>query len=419
MESSPAGKLRIPVGRPDDHAGGSHLASWEQERLSLAPLPPLVWSATLHAVAGSQAFLTTADEAPRPVIMMAGGDCLGLATHPAVVAEAMRATRRYGSGSGAGGRNDPWHAPHAELERSLAAFVRAESALLFSGRYGALVTTVSALLRPGDLLLVDAPANEAIVEAGYLARARVERFAHGDPDDLLARIRRWAEPGTAILVALEGVSGFDGRLAPLRDIVAIAREYEATVFLDDTHALGVAGPAGHGSAEAAALSDGVDYVAGCLGGFLGSTGAFVAGRVDAIDWLRETARARHDSPPPPAASSVAAIASLGVFETEPELRRRLWQNICFMRDGLRARGFDVGRVESALVPLNVGDEERMIAIKSRLLTRGLYAAHLGSPLVPPAESRLRLTVKCDQGTDELGRALDVLEETGHEFGLTG
>jgi glycine C-acetyltransferase len=163
----------------------------------------------------------------------------------------------------------------------------------------------------------------------------------------------------------------------------------------------------------------VDFIAGCLGGFLGATGAFVAGSHRAIEFLRAWARGRHDSPPPPAAASVAIIAALGVFETEPELRTRLWRNIGFVRDGLRARGFDIGDVESALIPIRVGDEERMMTLKRLLLERGLYTAHLGAPLVEPAGCRLRLTVKCDQSHEELARALDIMEGAGRDFGLVG
>jgi len=375
------------------------------------------WSATLHVTSDSRAFLTTAeDPAPRAVILMAGGDCLGLGTHPVVVDEAVRATRRYGWGCGAGALPDPWHAAHEELERRLAEFVGAETALLFPGRYVALVTGISALAGPDDLLLVDAPGNPALAEGAELAGARVEACAHADPQDLVRRLGRAADAGSHVLVAVEGVSGLDGRVSPLAEIVAATRAAGACLLVDDSYGLGVAGPRGRGSSEACGVRGAPDLLVGCLAGFLGGTGAFAAGPRAVMDALRRHVGRRPDTPPPLAAS-VSALAALTVLETDPELRARLWKNICFVREGLRARGFATGAVESALVPIPVGDEALLFRVKDWLVREGLYAAHLAPPLVEPSLARLRLTVKATQSAADLARALEILEQAGRRFGL--
>lgn len=389
---------------------------------ALRPAPaasPADDPASLLAVAGSYAFVTTAhDPAPRGVILLAGGDFLGLGTHPLVREEAVRATHRYGWGAGAGDARDPWHAAHEELERRLAARAGCETSLLYPGRYGALVVTLSALLAPGDVLLLDAPGNAALAEGGRLARARVETFRHGDPEDLAARLGRRDE-GTRVVVAVEGVYGLTGGLAPLDGYQALCREHGALLLVDDTYGQGVAGPTGRGSAEARGLLGEVDFVAGCLGRMCGGTGAFVAGPSGLLDALRGYARARQDSQPPPVAASLAALCALRVLDTEPEPRHRLWRNICSLREGLRLRGYDVRGVDSALVPIPVGDERLLREMKSFLLQHGLYAAHLAPPQVEPALARLRLSVKANLTEEDVNRAAEVLGEAGHRFGVCG
>lgn len=380
--------------RPDDFT--SHLAALRAQGLHrrlqmIEGVPPDV---TLRGVGR--------------VVLFASNDYLGLASHPRVIAAAQEAAARYGAGTGASRLISGTGPLHEALEVRLAAFKRAERALLFGSGYQANVGVVSALAGEGDVVFSDALNHASLIDGCRLSRARVVVYPHADAAGLEARLRELAPaPGRRLIVS-ESVFSMDGDVAPLADLVALAERYGCLLLVDEAHATGVFGPQGRGLVEELGLAGRVHVTVGTLSKALGSYGGFVTGGAPLIDWLVNRARSFIFSTAPPPPSLGAALAALDLVEREPGLRERLWQNVHVAREGLAALGLTLPATASPIVPLIVGAPETALAGTDALLRRGVFVQAIRPPTVPPGTSRLRLTVSASHAPRHLEQMLAAL-----------
>jgi 8-amino-7-oxononanoate synthase len=323
----------------------------------------------------------------REVWMFAGANYLSLAADPRVVHAAQQALAEHGASSG-GARLISGNLPvHEALERELARFLGCEAALLFSTGYMANLGVLTALAGPGDLIASDALNHASVIDACRLSGAAVEVFAHGDAQALRRALARPA--ARRRIVALDGVYSMDGDVAPLAELVPVAREHDALVVLDDTHGIGVLGAQGRGAAELTGVQ--VDATVGNLGKAFGSFGGFVAGSARLREWLVNRARSFIFTCALPPASSAAALAALRIAQAEPQRRKALLERAAQLREGLRALGFDTGASCTHIVPVLVGDERAAMEMTERLLERGVFAQGIRYPSVPRGGARLRMT----------------------------
>jgi 8-amino-7-oxononanoate synthase len=323
----------------------------------------------------------------REVWMFAGANYLDLAADPRVVRAAQQALAEHGAASG-GARLISGNLPdHEALERELARFLGCEAALLFSTGYMANLGVLTALAGPGDLIASDALNHASVIDACRLSGAAVEVFAHGDPDALRSALGR--RSARRRIVALDGVYSMDGDVAPLAELVPVARAHGALVVLDDTHGIGVLGAQGRGAAELTGVE--VDAWVGNLGKAFGSFGGFVAGSARLREWLVNRARSFIFTCGLPPACSAAARAALRIAQAEPERRKNLLERADQLRAGLRALGFATGPGATHIVPVLVGDERAAMSLSAALLERGVFAQGIRYPSVPKGGARLRLT----------------------------
>ena len=351
----------------------------------------------------------------KPVLLLCSNNYLGLADHPRVRSAAARAATRWGVGSGASRLVSGTMTVHRRLEERLAAFKRRDAALLFGSGYLANCGVIAALARPGDVVFSDELNHASIIDGCRLSRAEVFVYDHADVEHLEWGLERAG--GRAALIVTDGVFSMDGDVAPLLDIVELAREHDVRVMVDDAHGTGTLGPGGRGAAAAAGIEDEVDVLMGTLGKALGSYGAFVACDGTMARYLVNAARTFIFSTalPPPAVA--AAAAALDLLETSPERVSKLARNAHVLRAALAAEGFDVESSGTQIVPLVVGEPEPAMRMCEAALARGVFAQAIRPPTVPAGTSRLRLAVMSTHRPGELRSAARLLGQAARAAGF--
>lgn len=353
--------------------------------------------------------------AGREVLLLCSNDYLGLAADPRVREAAAEAALRWGAGAGASRLISGNMQPHRELETRLAAFKGYERSLLFGSGYLANMGAIAALAGPGEVIFSDELNHASIIDGCRLARAETVVYRHNDVEHLESLLREAA--GTPSLIVTDGVFSMDGDVAPLPELLELARRHGARLMVDEAHATGAVGPGGRGAVAAAGLSGEVDVVVGTLGKALGSYGAYVCASADTVEYLINRARPFifSTAPPPPAIG--AARAALGVLEAEPERVERLAANARVLREGLAAEGLTTTASTTQIVPICVGEAEPTMDLCERALERGVFAQGIRPPTVPEGSSRLRFTVMATHEPEELRQAAHQVGEAAREIGL--
>jgi len=367
----------------------------------------------LRLVEGRQGPRITLDG--RDVLLLCSNDYLGLAAHPRVRNAAAEAAMRWGAGSGASRLISGNMQPHQRLERRIAEFKGYESALLFGSGYLANSGTIGALAGRGEVVFSDELNHASIIDGCRLSRAETFVYRHADVEHLAWGLEQAGE--RAALIVTDGVFSMDGHIAPLPELVALARRHGCRLMVDEAHATGALGPGGRGSVAAAGLSGEVDIVMGTLGKALGSYGAYVCANRETTDYLLNTARSFIFSTAPPPPVAAAGLAALELLEAQPERVEKLGANATTLRGALAGEGLAVGEGRAQIVPVEVGDPERTMELCERILERGVFAQGIRPPTVPAGTSRLRFTVMSTHRREELEGAARTVGAAARELGI--
>lgn len=367
--------------------------------------------ADVSRVAGLYPFSPVLESAQEPVVKHEGRDVimlgtnsyLGLATDPRVKEAARAALDRYGSGCSGSPMLNGTLDLHVELARRLARFTGKDDALVCSTGYQTNVGVVQALVREGDVVLMDERCHASLIDGARLARATLARFRHADTTALEEKLRRYAPRRT--LVVTDSLFSMEGTVVDLPQIIQLVRTHHARLLLDESHAIGVMGPGGRGVAEHFGLLDQVDLVMGTLSKSLASIGGFVAGDRKIIDTLRHTTRSHLFSASLPPASVAAALCAIDIIGGEPERRQRLLANARFLSDGLRRLGYQVDDHGNAILPVFCGNELLALAAFHRLLADGVFVNPVTHPAVPRRQEVLRISLMATHDEAMLRRAL--------------
>ena len=346
----------------------------------------------------------------RPVLHFAGSNYLDLAHHPEVIEASARAARDYGCAAGGSRLISGNLSIHEELEEELAELLGTEAALVFSTGYMANAGVIPALASSGDVVVSDELNHASIIDGCRLARAETRVFSHGDLDALEATLRRVASTRRRVLLAVDGIYSMDGDVAPLPEMVALARRFGAMLLLDDAHATGTLGARGGGTAELLGVDRGVDVVVGTLGKALGSFGAFVAGSAKLRDLLVNVARSFIFSCALAPPQLGAARAALRLLEREAWRREQLRVNAERLRRRLAERGVSTHPSTTHIIPVILGGNRRTMATCERLLERGYFAQGIRHPSVPEGSARLRLTPMATHREEEIDALADAVSE---------
>jgi 8-amino-7-oxononanoate synthase len=352
----------------------------------------------------------------RPVVMLGSNNYLGLSSHPEVKAAAAQALEKYGTGCAGSRLLNGTLDIHVELEERLARFMRRDAVITFATGYQANVGAISALLGRHDQVFLDNLDHASLLDGVRLGFARDRKFKHNDMADLEKKLAAAPEDAGKLIV-VDGVYSMEGDLADLPRVVALARRYEARVFVDEAHGVGVLGTHGRGACEHFGVESEVDLVMGTFSKSLAAVGGFIAGSRRVIDYIKHNARSAIFSaaPPPPVIGAVKK--ALDILEREPERRKALWENTDYMKAALPALGFEIGKPESPVIPILVGQDEIAYEMAVRLQDEGVFANPVVSPAVQPGNAMIRTSYMATHTQEHLDRSLEALRKVGREMGI--
>jgi len=345
----------------------------------------------------------------RELILLSSNNYLGLTSHPKVKKAAIDAVEEYGTGAGGARLTTGNTELHTNLEEKIAQFKDTESALVFSTGYMANVGAISALMKKGDLILSDELNHASIIDGCRLSGAKVKVYPHMDISSIEKTLRT-SKHGKKLIVT-DGIFSMDGDIAPLREIVELAKNFDAMVMVDDAHATGVLGKHCRGTADYFNVE--VDINMGTLSKALASMGGYIAGSNELIDYLRNRARSFIFStalPPPAAAAAIAAIECI----KDEKPAKKLWQNVRTYKKGLLDLGFSI-KSETQIIPLFTGDAKTTTEAAAELEKLGVYALGIRPPAVPAGKGRIRTSLMATHSEQDLKIALDAIGAIKEKF----
>lgn len=352
----------------------------------------------------------------RDYIMMGSNDYLGLSSDERVAEAAKKAMSEYGFGSTGSPITTGITKIHEELCATIASIFRKDKAILFNSGYSANVGTITGLTNATDLLIADIHSHASIQDGMHASKATSRFFKHNDMEHLIKLLERERTSHNGALIVAEGIFSMDGDLAPMQDIVNIAREFNCRIMADEAHSFGVVGPTGLGALERFGVTNDVDIVLGTFSKICGGIGAFVTGSAEVIDWIYYFARSHMFSVALPPSTSAAMLEAIKIFQTTPELLINLRRNINHFVLGLRDLGFTniPANHESSIIPLIVGDEKKLGIMNQVFLDSGVFVVPILYPAVGRTNARFRFTVMATHTISDLDFVLATLEKAMHK-----
>lgn len=387
----------------------------EELQQQLAELAERGMFRSLRVVGSAQGPKVTVDGMER--LLLCSNNYLGLANHPQLVDAACRATRDYGTGSGASRLVSGSMSLHHQLEERLAAFKGTESALVFNTGYAANNGIIQGLLGADDLIFSDSLNHASIIDGCRLSGARVVVFPHNDMSALevlmeqehVNRSGRW-------LIVVDGVFSMDGDLAPIDMLVELKERFNAWLMVDDAHGGGVLGHKGRGTAEHFGCLDKIDLQMGTFGKAYGSFGAYLAAKREIVDTLINRSRSFIFSTSLPPGVLGANLAALELVDSDEGQRRReqLEHNRQVFSGILKDAGLDLCGSSTQIVPIMIGPPEKTMRIAVELFNQGIFLSGIRPPTVPEGTCRLRATLMADHTPVELRQAAQMIVVSVHK-----
>lgn len=351
------------------------------------------------------------------VIMLGSNSYLNLSTHPAVMKGAREALEKFGYGMGAVSNYAGITEIHKELEQRIAKFYDCEDCVVFPSGYGANVGIVSALCGKNDVIINDAANHASIFDGCMLSGAEVKVYPHRDMRGLERILSRIPTEKTGRLIITDGVFSMDGDMAPLDEIVKLAQKYNCGVMVDDAHGVGVVGKTGRGTAEHYGVIDKIDLHVGMLSKGPGGLGGYCAASRKIVQYLRLYARSYFFSTALPASVAGGLNEVFKLLENDNAGRKKLWQNIEYLKSKLLQKGFDIGHSQSAVVPVMIYDERILFEMYDKLRKNGVYVNIVTYPAVRRKECRLRLCLMTDLTFEQIDKAVEIIAKLGREYEL--
>jgi glycine C-acetyltransferase len=355
------------------------------------------------------------------VLILSSNNYLGLANEPEVVQAGIDGLERYGAGTGSVRFICGTFTVHRELEEAIARFVGTEASMSYVSAWNANEGLTATVVEEGDFVVSDALNHASIIDSVRLAKSitkcQTAVYKHADLDDLRAKLEG-ARSARRRIVWSDGVFSMEGSIAPLPDLVQICRDHDAVLVIDDSHATGVLGATGRGTAEHFGLLGEIDVITSTLGKALGgAAGGFVAGSAALCDYLTQRSRPQlfSNALPPTVASS--ALASIEFIEQHPDRVQQLRDNSRYFRERIMEAGFMPLAGETPIVPIIVGETSAAIRMSDLLLDEGVFVTGFGFPVVPQGQARIRCQISAAHTRDDLDVAVRAFVKVGRALGL--
>src|SRR5687767_14929042 len=355
------------------------------------------------------------------VLILSSNNYLGLCAEPNVVRAGIEGLQRYGAGTWSVRFICGTFTVHRELEAALARFVGTEASMSYVSCWNANEGLTATVVEEGDFVVSDELNHASIIDSIRLAKAITKCttgvYKHSNMDDLVAKLE--ANKGARRRVIwTDGVFSMEGSIAKLPDIVQLARDHDAIVIVDDSHATGVLGASGRGTAEHFGMVGDVDIITSTLGKALGgAAGGFVAATAATCDYLTQRARPQLFSNALPPTVAASSLASIEYLEAHPERVATLRNNARYFRDQLLGLGFHPLPGETPIIPVILGETAAAIRMSDLLLAEGVFVTGFGYPVVPQGQARVRCQISATHTRDDLDQALGAFKRVGTKLGL--
>src|SRR5712691_5053277 len=353
----------------------------------------------------------------REVVMLTSNNYLGFANHPRIREAQKKAIDRWGAGMASVRFICGTEELHKELEAEISSFFGTDDAILYMTCWNANEGLFAAVLDEPDGLYSDELNHASIIDGVRLCKAKRYRVKH---NDMAAFEKMLAEDTSSRfkLMMTDGVFSMEGEEADLRELVRICRERDAILAVDDSHATGVLGATGRGTAEEQGVMERIDVTTGTLGKAMGSAaGGFTTGPKELIETLRQRSRPYLFSNSLPPAVAAGSLEAFRMLREDPSPVRRLRENAAYFREAITDSGFTIPHGTHPIVPVIVGDTAKALAMGKALFEEGIYVSGFGFPVVPQGQARLRCQVSAAHERRDLDRAIEAFQKVGKKFGV--
>jgi glycine C-acetyltransferase len=349
------------------------------------------------------------------VVNLSSNNYLGLANHPRLLKAAVSATEKYGVGAGSVrtivGNQDLLE----ELEVILAKFKEEEAVTCFQSGLNCNIGTIQAIVSKEDLILSDELNHASIIDGIRLSRADKAIYRHSDMEHLEAILKEKRSLYRNVLIITDGVFSMDGDLAKLPEIVSIAKKYDCLTYVDDAHGSGVLGRGGRGTVDHFGLNGEIDFIIGTLSKAIGVIGGYVASKQVVKEWLLHRARPLLFSTALPPAATAATIEAVKILMESEKYTHKLWDNAKHFKAGLTKLGFDIGKSETPITPVMIGEEAKTMEFSRILLEEGVFVSGIVFPTVPQGAGRCRVMISASHTQEDLDFALRAFEKVGKKL----
>jgi glycine C-acetyltransferase len=343
-------------------------------------------------------------------------DYLGLANHPEIRKVDAEAAAQYGAAYPMGARMMSGQTNfHEQLENELAAFVNKESAYLLNFGYQGIVSIIDALVSKNDVIVYDVDSHACIIDGVRLHFGKRFTYKHNDLESAEKNLQRAtkiaAETGGGILFITEGVFGMRGQQGKLKEIVALKEKYNFKLLVDDAHGFGTLGATGAGAGEEQGCQDAIDVYFSTFAKSMASIGAFVAADKDIIDYLKYNMRSQMFAKSLPMIFTVGALKRLEMLRTMPELKAKLWENVNYLQNGLKTRGFNIGDTNTCVTPVYLEGSipEAMVMVNDLRENYGIFLSIVVYPVIPKGIILLRMIPTASHTIADIDETLTAFE----------
>jgi len=355
----------------------------------------------------------------REVVMLTSNNYLGFANHPRVRQAAVKAVEQWGAGMGSVRFICGTQLLHKQLEETISRFYETDDTILYSSCWNANEACFATVTGPEDAIVSDELNHASIIDGIRLAKAKRYIYKHNDMADLESKLSHARSEGARFILAVtDGVFSMEGELAPLPEIIEACERYQALLVVDDSHATGLLGKRGRGTAEELGVGGRVPVHTGTLGKAMGSAmGGYVTGPRAVVDTLRQRSRPYLFSNSLAPAVVGAALEAFRMVMEDPSRTLAVQANARYFREKMAAAGFRIPHGMHPIVPVIVGDTALALAMGKELLARGVYVSGFGYPVVPHGQARLRAQVSAAHTREDLNRAVDAFVAVARQHGV--
>ena len=341
----------------------------------------------------------------KKVLMFGSNSYLGLTNHPRIKEAAIEAVRKYGTGCAGSRFLNGTLDIHVQLEKELAEFVGKDDALVYSTGFQVNLGVLSCLTGRRDTILCDELDHASIVDGRRLSFSTLRKFRHNDMEHLERELQR-CEPDTIKLIVVDGVFSMEGDIANLPEIVRLKEKYNASIFVDEAHGLGVLGNMGRGTCDHFGVTKDVDLIMGTFSKSLATIGGFVAGDNEVINYIRHNARSYIFSASNTPAATAAAIEALHIIKEEPERLENLWKVTNYALENFRSLGFEIGATSTPIIPIYIRDTDKTFMVTKMLWDEGVFVNPVVPPACSPQYTLIRFSLMATHTKEQVDRALD-------------